>query len=121
MQQWKLIKEGNMQTVYLYNKDGSYAGKAIMSLDDTVPENGTLVPVPDEFKFEIRFDGKKWTGLTEKEWVEKHKNNYPYGVPSNADRVNAEILILNAKQTIAQSTLNSNLMLQVAMLKGGIA
>lgn len=84
-----------------------------------LPKHSTLIK-PEDGLYDPYFDEKyqKWLGLSEEEWIEKHKGDPVEEVqPSETDQAIADLILSQAQTKVEQDQINATNMLDIATIK----
>ena len=114
-----------IKQVFLIDINGIYKDTVLINIKDNTYYDGEkwieltfnyVEVVPPHGKV-VKWDGSKWTIIEE-----YPKEELPIPQPSTQDKLNAELIKQNAELKVEfdkQKTLNSQMILEIAKLKGG--
>ena len=111
-----------MKLIYFYNDQRQLDHSELVDDDYQLPANATDIRPQDGLYEPLTFTGSAWTGVTREEWLANQPEPEPVE-PTEQDKINAQLMLTDAKNKSEQNNFNASILLQLAKnnAQGGTA
>lgn len=102
-----------MKLIYFYNDQRQLDHSELVDDDYQLPANATDIRPADGLYEPLSFTGTEWVGVTREEWLANQPEPEPTQ-PTEQDKINAQLMLTDAKNKKDQDILNAQILLQIA-------
>lgn len=102
-----------MKLIYFYNDQRQLDHSELVDDDYQLPANATDIRPQDGLYEPLSFTGTEWVGVTREEWLANQPEPEPVE-PTEQDKINAQLMLTDAKNKKDQDILNAQILLQIA-------